>query len=283
MAGIVKWIKIVVDIFDDEKILMLETLPEADTIIIIWFKLLCLAGKQNNDGVFMFNKIPYTEKMLATVFRREEAIVSKALKIFEEYGMIQIINETITIPNWDKHQSLDQLERNREYMKNYMKERRAKQAAIATGETGKVNGKVNINSADKELEIDLDVNKDIEKDKSNAYAGGQSPIDYEFIVNKFNSICKSLPKVVKLTDNRKKALTVASEALANVSFEQLFEKVASSDFLLGRKGDWRSDFDWILKPENIVKILEGNYDNKRSKATENYSDPSKYENIKMEV
>ena len=46
----VKWIKIATDIFDDEKILLIESLPEADSIIVIWFKLLCLAGKQNNSG-----------------------------------------------------------------------------------------------------------------------------------------------------------------------------------------------------------------------------------------
>jgi len=47
----VKWIKFTTDIFDDEKILMIEAMPSADTIIVIWFKLLAFAGKQNNDGV----------------------------------------------------------------------------------------------------------------------------------------------------------------------------------------------------------------------------------------
>ena len=47
----VKWIKITTDIFDDEKILLIETLPDADAIIVIWFKLLCLAGKQNNTVI----------------------------------------------------------------------------------------------------------------------------------------------------------------------------------------------------------------------------------------
>lgn len=57
----VKWIKIVTDLFDDEKILLIESLPSADSIIVIWFKLLCLAGKNNNSGVFVMNdKIPYT-------------------------------------------------------------------------------------------------------------------------------------------------------------------------------------------------------------------------------
>ena len=70
MANEVKWIKVVTDIFDDEKILMIETLPECDTIIVIWFKLLCLAGKQNNSGVFQMGRIPYTDEMFATIFRR---------------------------------------------------------------------------------------------------------------------------------------------------------------------------------------------------------------------
>ena len=58
----VKWIKIVTDIFDDEKILIIESMPEADAMIVIWFKLLCLAGKQNNSGVFTINnRIAYTD------------------------------------------------------------------------------------------------------------------------------------------------------------------------------------------------------------------------------
>ena len=68
----VKWIKITTDIFNDEKMLLIETLPEADSMIVIWFKLLCLAGKENNSGVFLMNdKIAYTDKMLATIFRRK--------------------------------------------------------------------------------------------------------------------------------------------------------------------------------------------------------------------
>ena len=106
----VKWIKIVTDIFDDEKILMIESMPDADTIIVIWFKLLCLAGKQNNGGVIMLtDRIPYTDEMLSKVFRRPLNTIRLALKLFEEYGMIEIIENVITIPNWSKHQSLDTL------------------------------------------------------------------------------------------------------------------------------------------------------------------------------
>lgn len=103
----VKWIKIVTDVFDDEKVLMIETMPEADTIIVIWFKLLCLAGKQNNSGVFQMGQMPYTDEMFSTIFRRPLNTVRLALNTFEQFGMVEILNNTVTIPNWEKHQSLD--------------------------------------------------------------------------------------------------------------------------------------------------------------------------------
>ena len=110
----VKWIKITTDIFDDEKILMIESLPSADSIIVIWFKLLTFAGKQNNDGVFiMNNRIAYTDEMLASIFRRDINTVRLSLKTFEDFGMIDIIDNVITIPNWSKHQTLDAYEKKR--------------------------------------------------------------------------------------------------------------------------------------------------------------------------
>ena len=145
----IKWIKIVTDIFDDEKILLIESLPEADSIIVIWFKLLCLAGKQNNSGVFIMNNgIAYTDTMLATIFRRKEATVKMALEVFQQFGMIEIMEGAITIPNWGKHQSIDMLQDRRDYMRDYMRKYRENQRGIACGEddvNGKVNCKVNVN------------------------------------------------------------------------------------------------------------------------------------------
>lgn len=111
----IKWIKICTDIFDDEKILFLENMPDGDAIIVIWFKLLCLAGKQNTNGVFILNdKIAYTDEMLAHLFRRPINTVRLALKAFETCGMIEIVDNIITIPNWEKHQNVDCLDKIRE-------------------------------------------------------------------------------------------------------------------------------------------------------------------------
>lgn len=143
----VKWIKIVTDIFDDEKILLIEALPERDSIIVIWFKLLCMAGKQNNGGVFLLNdRIAYTDEMLATIFRRPLNTVRLALQTFEQFGMVEIVNNTITIPNWEKHQSLELIEKNREKNRKKVAAFRERQRLLASDEVrnGDVTGTVTV-------------------------------------------------------------------------------------------------------------------------------------------
>ena len=157
----VKWIKIVTDVFDDEKILVIESMPEADGLIVIWFKLLCLAGKQNNSGVFQMGQMPYTDEMFSTIFRRPLNTVRLALKTFEQFGMIEIINNTVTIPNWGKHQNIDQIEAKNAYMKKYMREYREKQKLISSGNANcKTNSKANVSSAEEIRE------EEIREDKS---------------------------------------------------------------------------------------------------------------------
>ena len=131
----VKWIKLCTDVFNDEKIVLIDDLPERDGVLVIWFKLLCMAGKQNNGGVFMLNdKIAYTDEMLATIFRRPLNTVRLALKTFEQFGMIEIINNTITIPNWEKHQNLKQLEQAREQTRKRVAKHREKQKLLTGGQ-----------------------------------------------------------------------------------------------------------------------------------------------------
>ena len=137
----VKWIKITTDIFDDEKILLIESLPDAYAIITVWLKLLCLAGKQNNSGVFIMGQMPYTDKMLATIFRMKESTVTMALQTFEQFGMVEIVDGVITIPNWNKHQSLDAYEKKKERDRLYQAERRAAQKALICGKSEKSSDK----------------------------------------------------------------------------------------------------------------------------------------------
>ena len=112
----VKWIKIVTEFFDDEKIKLIESMPEADMVLIIWVKLLTLAGKKNMNGyIFLTENIPYTEEMLATVFNRPVNTIRLALETFKNFKMIEYNGKgEIRIANWEKHQNIEGMKRIRE-------------------------------------------------------------------------------------------------------------------------------------------------------------------------
>lgn len=112
----VSWIKLKTKMFDDEKIQLIEAMPEADAILVIWIKLLILAGKTNSNGfIFLANDLPYSAEMIATIFRRPLQIVKFALKTLKDFDMIEITeSHVICINNWEKHQNIDGLEKVRE-------------------------------------------------------------------------------------------------------------------------------------------------------------------------
>ena len=78
----------------------------------------------------MNDKIAYTDKMLATIFRMKESTVKLALDTFEQFEMIQKIDGAITIPKWNKHQTLDAYEKKKARDRRYQEERRARQRAL---------------------------------------------------------------------------------------------------------------------------------------------------------
>lgn len=248
----VKWIKIVTDIFDDEKILLVESLPDADSIIVIWFKLLTLAGKQNNDGVFMMsNRIPYTDEMFATIFRRNINTVRLALKTFEQFGMVEIIDNVITIPNWNKHQSLDAYEKKKERDRLYMRERRAAQKALVEKSSDKSSDSKTTGSFDVAVSEGEEEKEEDKKEKR---------IDYQLIADMYNSICTSFPSIRSLSEARKKAIAARLKTYSVDDFRTVFENAEASSFLKGGNNrNWTATFDWLMKDTNMAKVLDGNY------------------------
>jgi len=111
----IKWIKVMTDMFDNRKIKQIETLPEADTLLVIWLKLLCLAGTINDNGLLYLTKeIPYTDEMMAKEFNRPINTVRLALQTFVKFQMIEIIDDIVMISNWEKYQQIDGMEKVRE-------------------------------------------------------------------------------------------------------------------------------------------------------------------------
>lgn len=255
MASI-KWIKITTDIFDDAKMVLIESMPDADALIVIWFKLLAFAGKSNNNGVFMLSdKIAYNDEMLATLFRRPISTVRLALQTFEQFGMIEYIDGVITIPKWEVHQNADGMEKIREQNRKRVAVHREKQKQKLLG-TGNVTGNVTVTECNA---IEEDKEKEKEEDK-------EKRIDYAQITEMYNDICKSYPRLRTLSETRKKTIKARfNNGYTIEDFKQVFINAETSDFLKGKNDkQWAATFDWLIKDSNFAKVLDGNYKNKKT-------------------
>ena len=98
-------------------------------------------------------------------------------------------------------------------------------------------------------------NKDINK-----------PLKNKDIVNEvielYHSVCVSFPTIRAVSDARKKAILARLESYTLEDFRTVFENAESSSFLKGADGGWKASFDWLIKEANMLKVLEGNYQDK---------------------
>ena len=91
--------------------------------------------------------------------------------------------------------------------------------------------------------------------------------DYDSILENYHSTCTKLPKIIKITETRKSTIKARIEEYDIETILQVFKIAAASDFLNGKAKKWRANFDWLMRPNNFVKVLEGSYDNVKGKVT----------------
>ncbi len=102
----ISWVKLSVSMFDDDKIKIIESMENGYEYIVIWVKLLCIAGKKNSDGcIYLVKELPIDEAMLARVSGHNIDVFRAALRIFEGFSMISVIdNGHLKLNNWEKYQ-----------------------------------------------------------------------------------------------------------------------------------------------------------------------------------
>lgn len=76
----------------------------------------------------------------------------------------------------------------------------------------------------------------------------------------------AIPQVTKLSERRKAAVRARMAEYGKENLAKAVRMAVKSDFLNGRTDTtFTASFDWIFKPSNFIKIIEGNYDNKHSR------------------
>lgn len=91
------------------------------------------------------------------------------------------------------------------------------------------------------------------------------------IVDEYHTLCPSLPRVRQLTDKRRSQINSRLKKYSFDDFKEVFAKAEQSDFLKGSTG-WKANFDFLINEGNMVKVLEGNYENRKKETKGNSFD-----------
>jgi predicted phage replisome organizer len=269
----VKWIKLYTDMFDNRKIKFIRKLPEGNDILLMWIMLLISAGKVNDEGyVYIIEDIPYTPESLADEFDLPINTIKLGLETMKKLNMIEDEAKGLRIINWCEYQSIESLEKIREQTKLRTRKYRdrLKELSDCSNEPNNSTKRERCDASRDatvthlDIDIELDLEKELEKDlEKETNKERDSKIPYDEIVEIFHSKCPDLPRVIKVTEQRKKFLNARWKEYPSLDFwNQFFDTVSKSQFLIGKVNDFKANFDWLIRPNNFVKVVEGNYNGK---------------------
>lgn len=274
----INWIKLRVDMFDDEKIKIIQSMPEGDAILVIWIRIIALAGKCNAKGLVLIeDEFPYSDEMLATIFNKPLATVRLALGTFEKFRMIERTEKGIYISNFEKHQNTEGMEKIREQARiRKQREREKKRALLEAGNTPALpenpetlpeNVTDNVTSHALSRVTEREVTKQNKNKNKNIYTISSNEdivetsektsevpdrkserLSYDEIMKDFHATCPDLPGIRALNDARKTKIRSLVKELDKLKIfpgvepekklHVIFQAAQNSDFLSGRSGKW---------------------------------------------
>ena len=258
----VKWIKIVTDIFDNKKIKQIEKIPNGDTILVIWFKLIVLAGVTNDDGlVYITDEIPYNSETLSNEFNKPLNEIKIALDIFQKFKMIEIIDDFIRLKNWQQYQNVDGLEKIREQTRLRVQKHRENQRLTLENDKCNVTRNVTVTQSNApRIRIE---NKNKSKNILNILSNDKIFVP---LIQKWNELPDTISKIstMKKDTQRFKMLSQRINEYGSDKILEAIDKIKQSPFLLGQNNSgWTITFEWFVRPNNFIKVLEGNYIDKK--------------------
>ena len=262
------WLRLKEDFFDERYIKALRRLPQGDSLVIVYLKMQLKSLK--TEGIIKYEGIlPDSIAELAMALDEDENIVKLAVEGLVRFGVVE---------RWDDEtlymSAMQQLIGSESDSAARVRKHRALQS---NGVALPSNSDVTACNTEKEKEKEIEIDKEKENKKST---------DYQAIVNAYNETCVSFPAVQKLSEGRKKAIKARmNSGYTQEDFTTLFRKAQESDFLKGKNDrNWRATFDWLIKDNNMAKVLDGNYDNKGGSghgqsARHDESDASQWGNV----
>lgn len=276
MPDEIKWIKLSTDFFGDRKIKQIRAMPDGDAMLLIWLNLLVLAGLVNDGGlVYLTRGIPYTEEMLAEEMRRSLPVVRSAISIFRTLNMVEDTPDGLLISNWEKHQSVDGMERAREQakirMRNY-RERKRLETGQKEDSSATVTQQITPCYADVTHQNKNKIENKKEEDSLSFSDENDCRAYLRLIAEKWNEIGVNPVKTITAGTTRGKMLLARIREHGLDAVLQAIETAKQSPFLRGENNrGWMITLEWFAKPNNFIKVSEGQYSDNRSSGGESQS------------
>ena len=252
MAKKYYWLKLKADFFISRAMKKLRRIAGGDTYTIIYLKLQLLSLK--DEGLLFYEGVePTFYEEMALALDEDAENVRATLIFLENMGLISQTNDheyILTEVPYLIGSETDKAE--------LMRRKRAKdKAAIGnnvTTELPPVTKRYTEKEKEKEKEKEIEIEIEIEK---------RERVDYQQIVDMYNDTCVSFPRLMSLSEARKKAIKARLNTYSIEDFKRVFELAESSTFLKGgNKRNWSANFDWLVKDANFAKVLDGNYNDK---------------------
>ena len=254
------YLKLKEDFFDSPEIKVLESMPNGYKYSNLLLKLYLKALKF--DGALRLNEyIPYNVEMISAVVGMDIDTVRVAFDLFKKLKLVEILNDgtiyMLEIQNFIG-KSTTEADRKRNYRKRIEEEK------TKLMENGQMSGQMSLKCPDKtppEKEREKDIEKEKDKDTKNKI----SSTEVQQIIDTWNSLGVKKIKFIKNNTDRYKMLKARIKEYGIDTFLQTMEKIRYSTFLKNSKDTYWFNFDWFISPNNFIKVLEGNYDDKENK------------------
>jgi hypothetical protein len=237
-------------------------------------------------------------KVISVKLNISESKVQRILKRFEIEQQIEQQTSTtsrrISIQNWNDYQEHEQeVNNNRTTSEQRVNNKFSKNEQQSEQQINNANHRISIQNTndlkDGEQRFEQRVNnkKNVNDEKSNTLqeyknkeydtveanasmsnegrSTKQDQINYKALIDFFNSETNGIfGKVVyPISEKRKGNIRARIREYGKDVFADMIRRASKSNFLKGEnKNGWKATFDWMLKPNNFQKIIEGNYDNK---------------------
>lgn len=247
--------------FDTDEQRVLESMPDGYLYSNILLKLYLKSLKR--DGLLMFNeRIPYNAQMIATITRHQIGTVEKALELFRQLGIVEILDSG-AIYMLDVQNFVGKTSTEADRIRAYRSRIEGEKAAL---ESGCTNVQAIPYKCTPEIELKTDIKSEPELQlQGTASSDAVKPADVQRIIDSWNSLGLNKVKAINPDTSRYAMLRKRLKDYGVDTIVEGVDKIRNSSFLQGHndKG-WTITFDWFIKPDNFQKVIDGNYDDRKT-------------------